>query len=486
MSTQSVPKPVTAAAPAPAFSPSKLVWILVAIAAGGGIALAPEPAGLSHPAQLVLAILAFTVVMWAAEVMNNGVTSILMMALMLFAGVRPIGVTNGTVTGVFSGYADPAFWILLTVLYYGFAMKKTGLAERISYYILSLFPGTYGGILSAFFVIGLVLAMGIPSMTVRTAIMAPIAWALVQSLGLSPRSRGTALIMITTVEMAVVPGLAFLLGSLNGPVVIKMFGAAHVPLTQASYAEVMTLPTLILCGLILVLNQLLLKPEEPLKASREFARTRLAALGSFKRAEVITALVVGISIVLWVGTKLPSFMVGMFGMTAFALTGILRDPDIASGISWTLMLFLGGIFGLQNVIPEFRITNWMAGLMLPHVQAMIAAPILLVVVIALVMLALRFLDPTAFIALPLVFLPLEAPLSKAGFPPMVVAAPLLLCSAPFWLPYTNFWIAMTEGITERQGFNRGELFRLATIYAFSAIVATVVGYFYWRMIGVLK
>ena len=71
--------------------------------------------------------------------------------------------------------------------------------------------------------------------------------------------------MITAVEMAVVPGLAFLLGSLNGPVVIKMFGAAHVPISQGSYAEVMTLPTLVLCGMILVLNQLLLKPEEPLR-----------------------------------------------------------------------------------------------------------------------------------------------------------------------------------------------------------------------------
>jgi anion transporter len=487
MSTSSVSHPVTPPPAAEGFTLSKIKWIplLIAIAVGLGIAYGPTPAGLTHRAQIVLAILAFTVVMWAAEVMNNGVTSILMMALMIASGVRPLGVVNGTVTGAFSGFADPAFWILLTVLYYGFAMKKTGLAERISYYILSLFPGTYAGILGAFFVIGLVLALGIPSMTVRTAIMAPIAWALVQSLGLAPRSRGTALIMITVVEMAVVPGLAFELGSLNGPVVIKMFGAAHVPLSQGSYAQVMTVPTLVLCGLILLLNQLLLKPAEPLRASREFVRTRLAALGGFKRAELITALVVGISIVLWVGTKLPSFMVGMFGLAAFALLGILRDADIPTGISWTLMLFLGGIFGLQNVIPEYKITDWMAGLMVPHVQSLVAMPIVLLIVLALVMLALRFLDPTAFIALPLVFLPLVGPLSKAGIPPMVLSAPILLCSAPFWLPYTNFWIAMTEGITERQGFSRGELLRLATIYAFSAILAGVVGYFYWKMIGVL-
>lgn len=486
MSTPSVSPAATAPA-AEHFSFTRIKWVplLIAVAIGLGIAYAPTPQGLTHPAQVVLAILAFTVVIWATDVMNNGVASILMMALMIASGVRPLGVVNGAVTGAFSGYADPAFWILLTVLYYGFAMKKTGLAERISYYILSLFPGTYGGILSAFFVIGLLLAMGIPSMTVRTAIMAPIAWALVQSLDLPARSRGAALIMITVVEMAVCPGLAFLLGSLNGPVVIKMFGAAHVPLTQGSYAQVMTLPTLILCGLILVLNQIVLKPEKPLHASREFARTRLAALGSFKQLELITALVVGVSIVLWVTTKLPSFMVGMFGLAALALLGIIRDSDITTGISWTLMLFLGGIFSLQNVIPEYKITDWMAGLMVPHVQAMVSAPILLIIVLSLVMLALRFLDPTAFIALPLVFLPLVGPLAKAGIPPMVLSAPILLCSAPFWLPYTNFWMAMTEGITLRQAFSRTDLAKLASVYAFAAIVAGVVGYFYWKTIGLM-
>src|SRR4029077_18878569 len=134
-------------------------------------------------------------ILWASNAINQGVASVLLMALMILIGVRP--------PLALSGFGTPPYWTLLAVLFYGFAMKKTGLAERISYYILSLFPGTYTGILSAFFLIGLLLSLGIPSMTVRTAIMAPIAWSLVQTLGLAPRSRGASLIMITVVEMAV-------------------------------------------------------------------------------------------------------------------------------------------------------------------------------------------------------------------------------------------------------------------------------------------
>jgi len=277
---------VAAAPPvAKAVSGVKWLWFAIAIVVGLVVGLMPTPQGLPHNGQLVLAILAFAIVLWAAEVMNNGIASILMMALL-------IAVAHVPPPRALSGFADPAFWTLLAVLYYGFAMRKTGLAERISYWILSLFPGSYAGILTAFFVIGLVLAMGIPSMTVRTSIMAPIAWALVQTLGLKPRSRGASLIMITVIEMAVVPGLAFELGSLNGPVVIKMFGDKHIPLTQGGYFEVMALPTLILCALILVVNQWLLKPEAKLSTSRDFVRGKLAALGSLKRQEMITAIVV--------------------------------------------------------------------------------------------------------------------------------------------------------------------------------------------------
>ena len=489
----------TAAPPAPATASKpniKWGWLGVAVAAALSVALIPTPEGLSPTAQLVLAIIAGTVILWAAEVMNNGVASLLMMGALLAVGVRPLLTVpeSGDISGALSGFSDGAWWTLLVVVYYGFATKKTGLAERVAYYILSLFPGTYAGVLSAFFLIGFLLALGIPSMTVRTAIMAPIAWSLVQTLGLAPRSRGSALIMITVIEMAVVPGLAFELGSLNGPVVVSMFAAKKIALTWGGYAQYMTVPTLIMCGLILVLNMLLFKPEAPIQASREFALGKLRAFGPFKRAELITALVIVFSIAAWSypwGLQLPplrliTFMVGMFGLAVLNLSGIIQDQDIGTGVSWTLLLFLGGIFSLTHIIPQYKITNWLAGIMVPRVAPLIGSPILLLIVVALMMLIMRFLDPSAFIAIPLIWTPLVDAVTAGGIPPLALAAPLLLTSAPFWLMYTNFWMAMGDGMTAKQGFSKGQLFFLGTIYAVSAILATVAAVFYWRMIGVLN
>jgi hypothetical protein len=98
---------------------------------------------------------------------------------------------------------------------------------------------------------------------------------------------------------------------------------------------------------------------------------------------------------------------------------------------------------------------------------------------------MRFIDPSAFFAIPLLWTPLVDQLSSSGIPPLVLAAPLLLMSAPFLLLYTNFWMAMGEGMTQKQGFSKGQLFKLATVNVAAALLATAIGAFYWKITGVL-
>src|SRR5438874_8694552 len=76
----------------PVTAPARRVrWLaLVAAAAiGAVIFFIPTPHGLSRTAQTALAITGFTVVLWAMQVMNNGIASVLMMALLIPAGVKP-------------------------------------------------------------------------------------------------------------------------------------------------------------------------------------------------------------------------------------------------------------------------------------------------------------------------------------------------------------------------------------------------------------
>ena len=477
----------TPAAAAPAVGANNMKWIGLglAIVIGLIILMMPTPAGLNPTGQRVLAITAFTVTLWVFQVLNNGVASILMMALMIMGGVK--------VPDALSGFSQGSWWILAAVLFYGCAMKNTGLASRISYYILSMFPATYTGILSAFFLIGIILALGIPSMTVRTAIMVPIAWAVVQSLGIKPGSKGSALIILTTVEMAVIPGVGLLLSSLNGPVIQSVFQAKNLPLSYGEYATVMALPTLVICVLIIIANQIVLKPESPLSVSSGFAKKELEALGSMKQSEMITAIIVIASIALWAFPPgwapkvtylhLPSFVIGMIGLALFGLAGIIKDSDIGTGVSWTLLLFIGGVFSLQTVVQAVKITDWLGGYFIPVALSMTSNTFLLIAVMSISVIILRFIDPTGFIVIPVLFLPLVDVLMKAGINPLVVVAPTTVASAPFFLSYQNFWIAMSEGLTGGKAYSGKQRLTAAVAYVVVVLAVLVVSVIYWKLIG---
>jgi di/tricarboxylate transporter len=458
----------------------KLSGLALAIIFGLALHLLPLTHGLTAPARVILQITGFTVVLWVFQVINPGFVSILMMGLMLLAGVKP--------PSVFSGFSSGGFWVLVCVLFYGFAMQQSGLAQRMSYYVLALFPGTYTGVMAAFLVIGTVLALGIPSMTVRTAIMVPIAWALVRSVGLPPRSRGSALIMITCVEMAVFPGCAFLYGSLFGPVVDQIFHARQLPISWLSYAQVLTLPVLAICVALVFLNRLALRPESQLNVASSFGRERLNALGKVTRGELITATVVLGSIFFWATDRyhhLPSFLIGMFGLSVFALCGIARDKDISTGISWPLVLFMGGVFSLASVVQEYKVTDWLAGLVLPSVTHLVGIPVFFLLVVGLVMYLARFLDPSGMLAIPMVFLPVVEVAARAGIVPLVTMAAILITSIPFWASYQNIWMAMGENITEGLAFTAAQRARLATVYALTALAALVLAAGYWKLMGLL-
>jgi di/tricarboxylate transporter len=167
------------------------------------------------------------------------------------------------------------------------------------------------------------------------------------------------------------------------------------------------------------------------------------------------------------------------------LTDIVTDKDIPGAVSWTLLLFLGGNFCLANVVEELKITDWLAGYLVPIAKGLTFSTVIFVIVVAMAMLILRFLDPTGFLAIPVLFLPISDVTLAARIPALVLTAPLVLAAAPFWATYENIWIAMGDGITAGQAFTVRQRLRLANVYAACVVVALAVSVGYWRLIRVL-
>jgi len=453
---------------------------IIGVLLAGLIWLAPTPRGLTPLGQTILAILVLTAVFWVFDVLGNAVTALLMLGLLILAGVKP--------EHALSAFSGGPFWVLLVVLFYGAAMQSTGLARRLSFWILSWFPPTYGGVMAAFFVIGLALSPAIPAMTVRTAIMVPIAWALVQTLGLPSHSRGSALLVLSSIEMAVAPGCATLYGSLWGPVMVQLFQTQGYRLEWWDYTRALALPTLVWSLLLLLGNWLALRPEQELNVSKEFAKTELAKLGKLSRPEIATAVIITVSIAYWVGEHWhhrPSYLIGLFGLAAFAACGVLRERDFGNAISWPFLLFLGAMFGLPTVVQQNKVTDWLAGFIVPAVQSVAGNVWALLMVMAIAMLLLKFMDPTGFLAMTVLFLPISTILRDSPVSPLVLIGALLLAGHPFWVTYQSIWVAMGEGLTGNRGFDGAQRVRLAHVHAAATLLALSLSIVYWRALALL-
>jgi hypothetical protein len=137
------------------------------------------------------------------------------------------------------------------------------------------------------------------------------------------------------------------------------------------------------------------------------------------------------------------------------------------------------------VIQAVKITDWLGGYFIPVALQMSSNTFLLIGVMTIAVLILRFIDPTGFIVIPVLFLPLVDVLVKAGISPLVVVAPTTVASAPFFLSYQNFWIAMSEGITGGKAYDGKQRVVAASAYAVLVLVVLVLSVLYWKVIGAI-
>jgi len=82
---------------------------------------------------------------------------------------------------VTAGFTSSALWVLIPALFFGFALAKTGLGKRIAFLMLKSFKPSYPSIILSWCLIGLILSAMTPSITVRIAIVMPIATNLVEA-----------------------------------------------------------------------------------------------------------------------------------------------------------------------------------------------------------------------------------------------------------------------------------------------------------------
>ncbi|MCL6599561.1 MAG: anion permease [Alicyclobacillus macrosporangiidus] len=150
------------------------LWLAVGLAALLVFTLTPAPSGLKPEAWHTLGIFSCTVIWWVSEALPIPVTAALIFLLLALTGVMPLK------SSIESGFGSPLVVFLLGALTLSVAFQTSGLSKRITRSILRLTGMRAWAVVGAFFWISFVISMFITDVAV-VAMMLPPAIALLTS-----------------------------------------------------------------------------------------------------------------------------------------------------------------------------------------------------------------------------------------------------------------------------------------------------------------
>jgi anion transporter len=457
----------------------------IGIGIGIGKPFAPALAPAGH-AALMSVLVAVGLWIFGTKWVPLSIGSMVMLLLLTASGIKP--------SLAFNGYTTRAVWILIPALFFGFALNSTGLGKRLAYWVIGLFRPSYLSMTLSWVIIGILLSVLTPSISVRIAIVIPIAVASVEICRLQYGSRGAALILLAAWSMVVIPGGGWLTGSLWGPAGIGFFAAT--PKLQGviqfdSWLKAMLVPSAILSLLFILALYWVMKPAEELDIDREVFKSEFKALGPISFKEKATLSILLATFLLLVTGRMheiPDVTVCLGAFSLLAAFGVIKAQDIGTGISWDFVLFIGTIMGLGLLLQETGVANFLSQSFSPVMGALASGNRWLLIYVLLIFFFLvRFVDVAQLYAtIPFVvpFLPMLA--ADFGIDPLVIFFLFIMAGNCFFMAYQQPFVIIGESIAGKASWTPVQLRQAGIIYLFACLVTLAISLLYWKAVGLIR
>lgn len=457
------------------------------------MALLFRPEGLGEQGCFVLAILAGAIVWWICAVLPEFATALIMVALFALIGQIPA-------TSSFSFFSNPIWWLLVGAFSIGLGMKATGLLERMALAIVSRFPSSFTAQVIGFFACGTILGPLIPSMAAKASLLAPLAMEVGDLRGYRRQGRqatGLFLAMFTGVQTA---APAFISSSIVGYTLLAIYPAQVQAQFDFVHWFVSALPWFVpMAVLNLVALALIYRPrrkdatvesrpdsETATEPSEDELMAKRRELGRMSLDERRMAIITTVTVALWVTQSLhgmAAWIPAVGALVAMTACGIINKKNFGPGVGWESLIFIGIVLGLGDVFAQAGITEWIVAEFTPLVMALADNPYMLVVGIALITIAARFLivSQTAFIN---IFLAFVIPIAiTLGINPWVIGMASYTVINVWFVQYQNpVYLAAFYSVDGKMAKN-SKLAEYCILYTAIAIVCLLIAVPFWQMMG---
>jgi anion transporter len=392
----------------------KRLGLIAALVALLAVMLMPAPPGLPLSGQVMLAILAFAVIVWMTEALDYAVSAVVIGALMVFLlayvpdSAKPAGADMGTGAALglaLSGFSNSAVALVAAACFIAAAMTATGLDRRIALVVLSRVNARTNNIVIGAMVVGFLLSFIVPSTTARVACLVPIMMGFILAFKVDKRSRFAGLLVITAAQTASVWNVGIKTAAAQNMVAVgfieKQFG------TSISWTEwfIAGAPFSALLSLALYfIMTRMMKPEMvEIAAGRATIRQQLDAIGAMTVREWKLLVIVLVLLAFWATEKvLHNFDTSSTTIAAIALMllprlGVMDWKESQRGFPWgTVVLFAIGI-SVGTALLRTQAAGWLANQIVQNLglQNASAFAILMLLSLFLIVIHLGFASATA-------------------------------------------------------------------------------------------
>jgi divalent anion:Na+ symporter, DASS family len=335
----------------------------------------PVPAGLTAQAWHLFAVFVSAIVAVLLGVFP------LLTSTMLAAGA--VVLTNTiSASKAFAGFANSSVLLVVIAFLVAQAVVKSGLGQRISLFMVSLFGRSSLGLAYSIVLTDAAIAPAFPSNTARGGVLYPIVLSVAQGSGSRPddpkgRRLGGYLMFCGMASLAVSSALWMTATSAN-PIAMQVAQEYGINVGFGKWLLAASVPAL---TAILVLPWLIARlfppgvgatPEAPAAA-----RKALAQLGPLSREEWITAIAFMLMVSGWIFADklhLNVTSIAFAGLGLLLMSGVITADDIhTQGDTLATFLWLAVLFALSGQLNELgfmgyvgqRLASYMGGLSWP-------------------------------------------------------------------------------------------------------------------------
>ncbi len=469
----------------PAALIKKLAGAVIGIILGIYIAGLGVPEGLTAKAMGGMGVFLCAIVWWIAEVFPDYVTALLMCGAWSVFDIVPFGTA-------FGGFSNATIWLLIGAFGMAAAVGKCGLLTRISLYLMSLFPLTFKGQTLALMVTGTLLTPLIPSGSAKIAVLAPFAAAVSDSMGYQRKSQGAGGIFAAMfLSLGCIHPL-FLSGSFMCYSVVGLLPKDIQSQITWTTWFLNALPwgiTVLVLGYLAIL--FLYKPEEEKRLAATMIKDQRAALGPMSKNEKFVAVVLIVTLLLWMTEVLHGINATITAIAALAaLIGynVIDRNSFKSSIAWDAIMFIGCIFAVSGVFSALKITGWIGKVLGPQVAPLLAGNLYLFLAVLCVIIYLVRFVLASQLAVITIFTLLLTPLAlKEGISPWIMGFASFVAINVWILMYQNAqYLVAFFGAAGGEMVSHRQMVKLCVAYMIISVIGLLISIPVWKLTGMIQ